>query len=135
MTLYKLVSLILAIAFAVVGLVFMVFPIQVILFFNNLSQSLGMIQSDTHPGEIYLALAVAYMYLVTLLSIQIYRNPLNRIYPMLLANAKLASALISFMLFIIRGPYLILLVNAIIDGAIGAGFAVYCIKSRKRSSP
>jgi hypothetical protein len=131
MTLYKAISLILAVSFAAVGLLFLFVPTQVIVIFNNLSQLLRMLPADPHPGEIYLTLAVAYMYLVTLLAIQMYRHPSNRTFPLLLANAKLASSLISFLLFIFGGPYLILLVNGIIDGIIGAGFAIYCLKSKE----
>jgi hypothetical protein len=132
MTPYKAISLILALSFAFVGLIFLFIPGQVLIFFNNLSHSLGMNQTDTGFSGLYPALAVAYMYLVTLFAALMFRNPHNRIFPVLLTNAKIASAAISLILFIINGPYLILLVNGIVDGAIGTGLAIYCFKSTRQ---
>jgi hypothetical protein len=133
MRLYRIISLLLAVSFAFVGLMFFLAPDRVIIFFNGLAHQFGMTEADPIQGGFYLALAVAYMYVVTLLAVFMYRNPQNRTFPMLLVNAKFASAVISFILFFITGPYLIFLVNGIVDGLIGTGLAIYYPRAIGRS--
>lgn len=120
----------LAAVFAAVGLGFLIAPGGVTVFFNTLSRPLGM-ESSPMPGRsLYLVLTAAYMSVVTLLAWNMARQPENRAYSVLLAQAKLASSLISFGFFAFHGPFLIYLVNGLVDGAIGA--AVYQIAGRKR---
>jgi hypothetical protein len=119
MRFHQLFSLITTIIFAVVGLVFLFIPSQVLVFFNCVSTYLGMPQSPVQGVSFYLILAVAYMYMVTLLAYSMYRHPQEKIYPFLLANAKLASSAISLYLFLIYQPYLIYIVNGVVDGGIG----------------
>lgn len=121
----------LAAIFAAVGLCFLFLPEGVIVLFNTLSRPLGMEASPGSGRSFYLALAAAYMSVVTLLAWNMGRQPENRTYAVLLAQAKLASSLISFGFFAFQGPFLIYLANGLIDGAIGA--AVYLIAGRKRS--
>jgi len=59
------------------------------------------------------------MYLVSLLAWLMFRRPAEPAWPALLAQAKLASAVISFALFSAHRPYAIYLVNGIVDGLLG----------------
>lgn len=119
MKVYKLISLCLAVTFAVVGLIFLFIPDGVLGFFNMLSGPLGMPQSPVQGLGFYLILAVGYMYLVTLLAYFMYRHPEDGKFPLLLANGKLASVALSFYLFLTHQPYLIYAANGVIDGGIG----------------
>lgn len=116
---YRLISLSLAVIFAVVGLLFLFAPSGVLGFFNMVSKGLGMAPSPEQGISFYLILAVGYMYLVTLLAYFMYRYPQDRKFPLLLANGKLASSILSFYLFILHQPYLIYVANGVVDGFIG----------------
>jgi len=130
MKLYKVFSLGAALIFAVVGLIFLIIPTGVLVFFNNLSLYLGLPPSPVQGVSFYLILAVAYMYLVTLLAFLMYRYPRDKVYVFLLANAKIASAALSLGLFVVSQPYLIFLANFVIDGSIGL-LAIYFLKILK----
>ncbi|MEN6348703.1 MAG: hypothetical protein ABFD08_04800 [Syntrophomonas sp.] len=116
---YKLISLSLAVIFAVVGLLFLLAPSGVLGFFNIVSKYLGMAPSTEQGSNFYLILAVGYMYLVTLLAYFMYRNPEDSKFPLLLANGKLASSILSIFMFILHKPYLIYITNGVVDGFIG----------------
>jgi hypothetical protein len=118
---YKLSSLILAISFAILGLIFLLIPGEVLVFFNNLSMPLRFPQMPIRDIGFYNILAVGYMYVVTLLAVLMARHTKNRILPLLLVNAKLASAVISIGYFIFYRPFLIFLANGIIDSSIAIG--------------
>ena len=60
------------------------------------------------------------MYLVTLLAWLMFRNPHNALLPLLLAQGKFASSILSLVFFFGRAPYLVCLANAVTDGLIGA---------------
>jgi hypothetical protein len=47
-----------------------------------------------------------------------YRSPREKIFPLLLGQAKIASSLVSFLMFAVLAPWLIFLVNGIVDGGI-----------------
>ena len=79
--------------FAVVGVIFLVIPGKVLAAFNWLAGGLGWPESTTQPYTLYLALAVGYMYVVTLLAWQMARHPEVRAFPWMLVQAKAASAL------------------------------------------
>ena len=64
-----------AATFAVVGVIFLAIPDQVLAAFNYLARGLGWPESPTEAHTLYLALAVAYMYLVTVLAVQLARHP------------------------------------------------------------
>ncbi len=134
MSLYKTISMILAVCFALVGLIFLLIPNHLLAFFNSIALQFGMITVDSNQGGFFLALAVAYMYLVTLLAVLMYKHPENRIFPMLLVNAKIASAAFSFALYFITGPYLIFLANGVVDGLIGVGLAIFYPRAIGRSA-
>ena len=115
----KIISLSLAMVFGLVGLLFLFIPAQVMLFFNALSGAVHLPPAPAVGAHFYLILAVAYMYLVTLLAFMMFRHPVDRRFPSLLVHAKFASAVLSLALFILHQPYLIYLANGIVDGLIG----------------
>jgi hypothetical protein len=117
--LYRVVSLVLAVVFAVTGLLFLFIPDKILTTFNNFSQVLGLSPSPVIGANFYLILAAGYMYLVTILAFLTFRHPDNRTFPSLLVHAKLASSVLSLAFFLGYGHYLIFLANFIIDGLIG----------------
>lgn len=118
--LYRLASLAMAVSFAAVGLVFLFLPARVLVLFNRFSPPLGLRPAPLQAGSFFPLLAVAYMYLVTLLAWLMFRKPGNRLLPLLLAQAKLASAVLSLAFFFGHSPYLVCLANAVTDGLLGA---------------
>jgi hypothetical protein len=115
---YNIAYLALAAIFAVVGGIFLLIPESMLSFFNGVARRLGMIEGPTGPS-FFGALAGAYMYVVTALAWLMYRRPGERIYARLLGQAKLASAALSFLLFALQSPWLIWLVNGLVDAALG----------------
>jgi hypothetical protein len=128
---YKIFSLILAVVFAIVGITFLLIPDRVIVLFNDLSASLGMATVPVVGFNFYLTLAVGYMYLVTILAGFMYRYPKNTVYPLLLCHGKIASAVLSILLFAFHEPFLLYLGNGIVDG--GIGIVVLIIYFHKKS--
>ena len=114
----KAFSLGLAVVFALVGGVFLVLPRETLSFFNALSRRLGMVEGPA-DRSFFGVLAVAYMYVVTVLAWRMYRSPREKIFPLLLGQAKVVSSLLSFLMFAIQAPWLIYLVNGIVDGGLG----------------
>ena len=115
---YRAFGLGMAVVFAAVGAIFVLIPGETLGFFNAMSRRLGMAEGPTGPS-FFVALAGSYMYVVTALAWLMYRSPGDKIYPLLLAQAKLASSVLSLALFAFRAPWLIFLANGIVDGAIG----------------
>lgn len=132
MKVYRLVSLTLAVLFAVTGLLFLSVPDRVLALFNTLSVSLGMPESPLTGFGFYLILAVGYMYMVTVLAFLMYRQPDNKYFPLLLTHAKIASSLLSLAFFVFHAHYLVYLANFIVDGAIAAVVLVLYIKKGKQ---
>jgi len=128
---YRAVSLVLALLFAMTGVLFLGFPDAAIAFFNTLSPSFGMPQATASGRDFYLILAVGYMYLVTILAFSMFRHPVNRLFPMLLAHAKLASSILSLILFLLQAHYLIYLANFAIDGVIGIVVLTMYLRMRR----
>ncbi len=128
--LYRPFSLAAAVIFALVGLVFLFIPDRVLVFFSSMSGALGLPSSPVIGANFYLILAVAYMYLVTLLAYLMYRHPDVKMLPLLLAHAKLASAALSLYLFLTHGPYLIYLANCMIDGLIGTAALFFYVQTK-----
>jgi hypothetical protein len=110
--------------FVVVGLIFLFTPDAPLSFFNSLSRKIGMKEIPLQGAGFYLVLASGYMYLVSLLSYLMIRKPSDKIFPMLLANAKLASSVLSIGMFLFHSRYLIYFANFLVDGMIGT-IAVY----------
>jgi len=115
---YRAISLALAAVFALVGGVFVLIPEEMLGFFNAVSRRLGMIEGPT-GSSFFVALAGAYMYIVTVLAWRMFRSPGERVYARILGQAKLASAVLSFLLFALQSPWLVYLVNGVVDAALG----------------
>ena len=115
---YKAFSLGLAVIFALVGGIFLLLPREALGLFNALSRRLGMAEGPTEP-TFFVVLAAAYMAVVTILAWRMSTSPREKIYPLLLAQAKLASSALSFLLFAAQARWLIYLTNGIIDAALG----------------
>ncbi len=131
MRIYKSISLILMLLFAVTGILFLSVPDRVLELFNAFSSHLGMAESPVVGWNFYLILAAGYMYLVTVLAFMMFRHPENRIFPILLTHAKLASSVLSLAFFLFQAHYLIYLANFIIDGFIGIVVLTLSLKARK----
>jgi hypothetical protein len=86
-------SLGLAAIFALVGGVFLILPRETLSFFNALSRRLGMIEGPA-DRSFFGVLAAAYMFVVTVLAWRMYKAPREKIYPLLLGQAKVASSLL-----------------------------------------
>lgn len=114
--------------FAVVGLVFVAIPGKVLAAFNWLGDGLGWPASSTEPYTLFLALALAYMYLVTMLAWQMARHPEIRVYPWLLVHGKAASAVICLGLFAVQDQYVLYLANFVVDGAIALAVWALCLR-------
>jgi hypothetical protein len=131
MAAYRNISLVLAIVFTGVGLLFLFIPEAVLRFFDGLSISVGLKSSQVRADNFYHVLAVGYMYIVTLLAWFMFRQPENRYFPILLVNAKTASSILSFIFFYSVSQTLIYLVNGIVDGLIAAGVLIMYAMQRK----
>jgi hypothetical protein len=128
---YKTFSLVLAAVFAIVGLAFLAAPARVIEVFNDLSSSFGLATVPAAGFNFYLALAVAYMELVTVIAVFMFLHPGSAVYPLLLFHGKIASAALSFLLFFIHMPFLLYLGNGVVDGGIAAAALVIHLRKRK----
>jgi hypothetical protein len=118
--------------FAGVGIIFLVIPHEVLAAFNWLAGGLGWPASTTQPYTLFLALALGYMYVVTLLAWQIARHPDVRVFPWLLVQAKAASAIVCLGLFALQDQYLLYLANFVVDGAIALGVWWLCLRASAR---
>ena len=123
-------SLVLMLAFASTGLLFLVSPDAAIGFFNNLSSSLGMPAAPANGWDFFLILAVGYMYVVTVLAFMMFRHPEDRTFPMLLVHAKLASSVLSLALFLLQAHYFIYIANFAVDGTIGIAVLMMYLRMR-----
>jgi len=119
-----------AITFAAVGAIFLLMPEGVLSFFNSLSPAFHLNQAPVVFPGFFLVLAVGYMYVVAFIACQIFRNPENSLFLLLLANAKIASSLLSLFLIFRDNLYLIYFTNFLVDGLIGAG-AIYLYRKIK----
>ena len=95
---------------------------------NRLAEGLGWPVSTTEPHTLYLALALGYMYMVTLLAWQMARHPEVRVFPWLLVQAKAASAVVCLGLFALQEQYLLYLANFVVDGAIAVFVWWLCVR-------
>ena len=118
MTSYRIISVIMGMTFGIVGLLFLLMSNHVLIFFNALSSSVGMESAASGGDEFYVVLAIAYMYIVSLISFLMFRHPGNTFFPLLLFNGKIASSLLSLLMFLADKHLLIYFVNFVIDGSI-----------------
>jgi hypothetical protein len=126
----RLFGLFCAMTFAAVGVVFLLMPEEVLLFFNSLLPAFHLNQSPVVFPGFFLILSVGYMYIVAFVAYQIFRNPENHLFLLLLANAKIASSLLSLFLIFRDNFYLIYFTNFLVDGLIGAA-AIYLYRKVK----
>ena len=131
---YRPLSLFLAIAFAAVGLAFLFIPGQVLIFFNNHSGFFGLPLIPVHEAGFYHILAVGYMYLVAVIAYLMFRHPEAPSFPLFLVHAKPASSFLSVCFALAYEPYLIFLVNCVVDGFIGLA-AFYFYRRMKKKNP
>ncbi len=129
---YRAVSLGLALVFVAVGALFLFVPAGIEAAFARLAPALGMGSGPIGTG-LFRILAVAYMSVVAVLAWLMFRRPAEPAFPLLLAQAKLASAGLSAALFLIESPGLLLLANGIADGTIGV-FALIAGLSLRRAA-
>ena len=121
MKLYRAAALGLTAGFLVVGALFLAIPDGVLTFFNRLSGHLGLPEAPPLGHPFFLVLASGYMFLVSLLAWLMFRHPKNRTFPLLLAQGKSATSLLSLVFFIVHRPFLIYLANFFVDGLIAVG--------------
>ena len=112
-------GVVLAAAFAAVGLAFLIIPSGVVAFFNRISAPWGFPAAPTGEPGLYVILAVSYMAVVTALAAGMARQPGNPVFPRLLALAKIASSVLSLGSFALRAGTFVVLVNGVVDGLIG----------------
>ena len=132
MRLYRAAAGLLAVSFAVVGLLLLARPGGVLAFFNELSAPLGIRAAPVVGAQFYLVLASGYMYLVALLAGLMFRRPEEASYARLLVHAKLATSFLSLGFFVLHQPYLIYLCNFLVDGLIGLLVLGLLRRQRKR---
>ncbi len=133
--LVRLAGMAMAVTFAAVGVVFLVVPGEVLSLLNTVGDVLGAPVSTTDAFTLYLALAVAYMYLVTLLAVQMARRPQVRAYPWLLVQAKAASAVLCLVLFVAQDQYFVYAANALVDGLIAVCVWALALRGAPEGSP
>ncbi len=126
---------VMAAVFAAVGLVFLLFPDAVLVLMNRLGRGLGCPEAPLTGAGFYLALAAAYMAMVTILALGMARHPEDPVRPRLLAQAKAASSLASFGLFIFHQGALVYLANGLVDGAIAAAVLLLLRPARGTAGP
>lgn len=117
-----------ATTFAAVGAVFLLVPGGVLDVLNRVGAVFGMPASPTQAFTLFLALAVAYMYVVTVLAVQMARHPGARAYPWLLVQAKSATAVLCLILFLTQAQYLAYAANAVVDGFIAVSVWVLAVR-------
>jgi hypothetical protein len=92
------------------------------------SEGLWWPATTTAPYTLFLAPALAYVYVVTLLAWQM-GGPHERVYPWVLTQAKAASAVICLGLFALQEQYLLYLANFVVDGAIAILVWWLCLRT------
>jgi hypothetical protein len=115
-------------AFAITGLLFLVAPGSVLAALGEAGGALGLPGTPPAAHGFFLALAVAYMYLVTVLAVLMARHPGERPYATLLVHAKGASALLSIVLFAAHAQQFAYLANFAVDGVIAIGVFWLCAR-------
>lgn len=115
----RISGVVLAGAFAAVGLVFLVIPSGVVSFFNRISAPWGFPAAPVEGLGLYVLLAVSYMVVVTALAWGMARRPGGLVYTRLLALAKITSSVLSLGFFVLRAGTFVVLVNGVVDGLIG----------------
>ncbi len=116
--LYRTVALVFCALFGIVGALFLLIPRRLFRLFDAWSASLGLATLPAQEPGYFIVLAVAYMYLVTVLAWWMARDPADPLPPRLLLHAKGASSLLSFGMFFLVAGHLAFLTNGVVDGAL-----------------
>ena len=109
---------VLAVCFAVVGLLYLVLPSPSLDFMSNVGELFGNHTRAPHTQEyLWLSLGFAYMVVITGLCV-IAQSDVVRYRPLLLllAGGKAASSLTSLAFFLIQDQVFIYLLNFLVDG-------------------
>ena len=107
-----------AVSFAVVGILFIAVPNGVLDVISDLGDAIGSFPRAPHTEEkLWLALAFAYMVVIAGLCLVVQADVV-RYRPLLLvlAAGKTASSLATLAFFVIDEPFFILLLNFLVDG-------------------
>lgn len=131
----RLAGIVLAVTFAVVGAVFLAVPGEVLALLNRIGDAFRAPASATDAFTLFLALAVAYMYVVTLLAVQMARHPREKVYPWLLVQAKAASAVLCLVLFAAQDQYFVYAANAVVDGLIAVFVWALALRGAPEGAP
>lgn len=124
--LVRLAGLVLFPAFLAVGGLFLLDPEWVLKGMNSLGEAAGVPGSPLHGAGYFTVMAASYMGVVTILAWRMLRHPSDPVNPLLLSQAKAASALFSLVMHAFHAPHFILLVNGILDGLIAiATYSIY----------
>lgn len=117
-TLARSILAALALAFAITGLGFLLFPESILREVEVLSRSVGSFPPPAE-GRFWLVLAFAYMVLVTVMAGLSAWDP-QRFRPMLwiLGLGKLTSSLTALAFFVLDRPAFVYLLNFVVDGGI-----------------
>jgi hypothetical protein len=108
----------LALSFAVVGVLFIAVPSGVLDVISDLGDWIGSFPRAAHTEEkLWLALAFAYMVVITGISLLTQTDVVRyRALLLILATGKTASSLGSLAFFLIQEPVFIYLLNFLVDG-------------------
>lgn len=116
--LYRTVAAAFCAAFAIVGLLFLLAPGALFALLDDWSARLGLARLPGAGAGYFVVLAVAYMYVVTVLAWRMARDPADPEPPRLLLHAKGASTILSFGMFFLATPHLAFLANGLVDGTL-----------------
>ncbi len=116
----KTIFRLLALSFAVVGMIFLAFPDGTLRFINA-AGAVFRVFPPAPPGELrfWLSLGVSYMALVTILAVMIQSDPRRYRHLMpVLAAGKFCSSFTCLLFFAFSSPAFIYLLNFLVDGSI-----------------
>jgi hypothetical protein len=134
--LYRAAGLAMAAAFAAAGAVVVLAPEATLAFFDALGRRWGFAEAPASAGP-WVALSGAYLYAVAAMAWGMFRAPEQPLYPLLLCQAKGASAALLLLTFFFRAPVFAALVKGIVDALICLFvFGTYLLaRGRRKTTP
>lgn len=132
----KLVMWNLAAGFAVVGILFIAFPDGVLGFLDDVGDALGTFTEAPETGaKLWLALAFAYMTVITGIALVVASDPLrHRPLLLVLAAGKSASSLSAGAFFLFGDDVFAYLANFVVDAGL-VGVALWCWALLGKAAP
>jgi len=118
MKFYRVLMLLLAIAFGLFGALVLFVPYRILALFNALSPVAGLPPGPVEPTGFFVILAAAYMYTVMYVAAMIYLHPRHQLLPLVLVHGKAMSSILSLGFFLFSAPLLIYAANFVVDGVI-----------------